>query len=27
MAAMVGYLIDLSILFLERMITRWRFVS
>jgi len=27
MAALVGYLIDLSIIFLERMITRWRFVA
>ena len=27
MAAMVGYLIDLIILFIERLITRWRFVS
>lgn len=27
MAAMVGYLIDLVILFIERLITRWRFVS
>lgn len=26
-AAMVGYLIDLGILLLERIITRWRFVS
>jgi ABC-type nitrate/sulfonate/bicarbonate transport system permease component len=27
MAALVGYLIDLGILFLERVITRWRFVA
>ena len=27
MAALVGYLIDLSILVLERVITRWRFVA
>jgi ABC-type nitrate/sulfonate/bicarbonate transport system permease component len=27
MAAMVGYLIDLVILFIERLITRWRFVG
>ncbi len=27
MAAMVGYLIDLGILFLERLVTRWRFVA
>lgn len=27
MAALVGYLIDLGILFLERIITRWRFVG
>jgi ABC-type nitrate/sulfonate/bicarbonate transport system permease component len=27
MAAAVGYLIDLSILFLERMVTRWRFTD
>ena len=27
MAAMVGYAIDLCILFLERGVTRWRFVS
>lgn len=27
MAALVGYLIDLFILFLERIITRWRFVG
>lgn len=26
-AAMVGYLIDLGILFIERIITRWRFVG
>jgi ABC-type nitrate/sulfonate/bicarbonate transport system permease component len=26
MAAMVGYIIDLCILFLERIITRWRFI-
>jgi len=27
LAAMVGYLIDLSILVLERFVTRWRFVA
>ena len=27
MAALVGYLIDLCILLLERMITRWRFAG
>ncbi|MDD2302002.1 MAG: nitrate ABC transporter substrate-binding protein [Eubacteriales bacterium] len=26
LGAIVGYLIDLSILFLERRVTRWRFV-
>jgi len=26
-AAMVGYLIDLAILLLERLVTRWRFIS
>lgn len=26
-AAMVGYLIDLTILLLERLVTRWRFIS
>lgn len=26
MAALIGYLIDLSILFLERIVTRWRFI-
>lgn len=27
MAALVGYLIDLGILFLERVVTRWRFAG
>lgn len=26
-AAMVGYMIDLAILLLERLVTRWRFIS
>lgn len=26
-AALVGYLIDLAILLLERLVTRWRFVA